>query len=68
MPLLPGHKLVFSQKRQSQKGARDSGDGRKLRMEMAGPANGGFGVEGMDDGPAWNQLSLRRTALWLSFR
>jgi len=37
-------------------------------MEMAVPANGGFGVKGMDDGAAWNQFSLRRTALWLRFR
>ena len=37
-------------------------------MEMAVPANRRFGVKSMDGGAAWNQLSLRRTALWLSFR
>ena len=30
----------------------ESRDGRKLRMGMAVPANGGFGMKGMDDGAA----------------
>jgi hypothetical protein len=41
----------------------ESGNRRKLRMEMTVPANRRFGVKGMDGGAAWNQLSLRRTAL-----